>query len=189
MFVATNIDDMVMLAVFFGRAATSRADTARVIGGQYLGFVAILAASVLGAMGAGLLPKSAVPYLGLVPLLLGLWTAWKLWRDRNADDADDADPTGRPGVGVLQVAMVTFANGGDNIGVYVPAFAVAGVGAMSAYVVVFLIGVAVWCVAGRALARHRAVAPLLVRWGHIVVPVALIGIGLAILVEGGAFGL
>lgn len=44
--------------------------------GQYLGFGAILAVSVLGALGAGLLPEPVVPYLGLLPLLLGLRAAW-----------------------------------------------------------------------------------------------------------------
>lgn len=46
-------------------------DTARMqpgVVGQYLGFGAILAFAVIGAMGASLLPESVRPYLGLVPL-------------------------------------------------------------------------------------------------------------------------
>ena len=65
------------------------------------------------------------------------------------------------GPGAWQVAAVTFANGGDNLGVYVPVFTVAGVGGMVGYATVFLIGVAVWCAAGWFLAvrrfRHRLV--------------------------------
>jgi cadmium resistance protein CadD (predicted permease) len=85
--------------------------------------------------------------------------------------------------------MVTFANGGDNIGVYVPVFATAGIGAMSVYAVVFLLLVAVWIAAGRYLATRPLIARALTRWGHILLPLVLIGIGLIILVEGGAFGL
>jgi cadmium resistance protein CadD (predicted permease) len=33
------------------------------------------------------------------------------------------------------------------------------------------------------------VARALARWGHIVLPVVLVGLGVAILIEGGAFGL
>jgi cadmium resistance protein CadD (predicted permease) len=84
---------------------------------------------------------------------------------------------------------VTFANGGDNIGVYVPVFATAGIGAMSVYAVVFLVLVAVWLAAGRYFATRPIVARALSRWGHLLMPVVLIGIGLAILVEGGAFSL
>jgi cadmium resistance protein CadD (predicted permease) len=179
MFAVTNIDDLLVLAVFFARAAP-----VRVVIGQYLGFGAILVVSVLGALGAGLLPEQAIPYLGLLPLALGLRAAWQLLRH-----SSDEDPEADRGMGALQVAAVTFANGGDNIGVYVPVFAVAGLGGMIGYVVVFLIGVAVWCAAGWYLASRPPVARALSRWGHIVLPVVLVAIGLVILVNGHAFGL
>lgn len=181
---ATNVDDMVVLAVFFSRAAADRAGVVRVVVGQYVGFIAILALSLLGALGARLLPQAAIPYLGLLPLLLGIRAAWRLWRPRDEVHADDH---GR--VRVVDVAAVTFANGGDNIGVYVPVFAVAGISGMLGYVGVFLMGVAIWCFAGWYVASRPTVARLLSRWGHIVLPVVLVAIGLVILIEGGAFGL
>ncbi|WP_435889259.1 hypothetical protein [Streptosporangium canum] len=60
---------------------------------------------------------------------------------------------------------------------------------MSVYVIVFLILVAVWIAAGRFFATRPLIAKALSRWGHILLPVVLIGIGLLILIEGGAFGL
>ncbi|MEV4898110.1 cadmium resistance transporter [Nonomuraea sp. NPDC055795] len=81
------------------------------------------------------------------------------------------------------MAAVTFADGGDNLGVYVPVLATAGPGGMSVYVVVFLVPVAVWRLAGRFFATRPLIARTLSRWGHIL----LIGIGLLILVGGGAF--
>ncbi|GAB3398409.1 hypothetical protein GCM10027360_94470 [Amycolatopsis echigonensis] len=90
---------------------------------------------------------------------------------------------------MLAVAAVTFANGGDNIGVYIPVFAVAGSGGLAVYAVVFLVLVAVWCAAGRFFATRPVVARALSRWGHVVLPVVLIAIGLLILIGGGAFGL
>ncbi len=48
---------------------------------------------------------------------------------------------------------------------------------------------AVWIAAGRYFATRPVIARALSRWGHILLPVVLIGIGLLILVEGGAFGL
>ncbi len=95
MFVATNIDDLVVLGVFFGRARGNRAATARVVIGQYVGFIAILAISVLAALGAQLLPDTAVAYFGLLPLLLGIKAAWDVWRHRDDDD-DDWDADARP---------------------------------------------------------------------------------------------
>src|SRR4051812_11131098 len=138
LFAVTNIDDIVILAVFFGRTA-GRAGALRVVGGQYLGFAGILAAAVVGALGAGLLPESAIPYLGLVPLFLGLRAAWTAWRHRQDPDGDAAELVAADGPGLLTVAGVTFANGGDNIGVYVPVFAASGTGTLVVYVTVFLL--------------------------------------------------
>jgi cadmium resistance protein CadD (predicted permease) len=57
------------------------------------------------------------------------------------------------------------------------------------FAVVFLALVAIWCTAGRFVATRPVFARALSRWGHIVLPVVLIGVGLLILIEGGAFGL
>lgn len=192
MFAVTNVDDILLLALFFGQAGGDRARAGRIVAGQYLGFSAILIASVVGALGATLLPESAIPYLGLIPLLLGLRAAWAAWRDHREGRNQDlrlARPAGAEAPGITQVAGVTLANGGDNIAVYVPVFAVAGPGGMAVYVTAFLIGVAVWCAAGWYFATRPVIARALSRWGHILMPVVLIGIGALILIHGGAFGL
>jgi cadmium resistance protein CadD (predicted permease) len=92
MFAATNIDDLLVLALFFGQAAGKRGSALRITLGQYLGFSAILLASVVGALGAALLPGSFIPYLGLLPLLLGVRSAWEVWRERG-DRSDEHEPT------------------------------------------------------------------------------------------------
>lgn len=188
MFVATNVDDLVVLTVFFGRARGDFSAVVRVVIGQYLGFVGILVVSVLSALGAQLLPGRAVAYLGLLPLLLGVRAAWTAWRRPDVDD-DEGEADGRPGLGVATVAAVTFANGGDNFGVYVPVFAVAGPSRMTVYVIVFLVGVGLWCMLSQRIATRPAVAEVLERWEDVLLPLVLIGIGVVILTGGGAFGL
>lgn len=187
LFAATNIDDILVLALFFAQGAGHPGATRTVAIGQYLGFALILGVAVAAAFGATFLPESAIPYLGLLPLALGINAAIQAWRRRNDTTEDTTTREGGPRI--LEVAAVTFANGGDNIGVYVPVFATAGIGGMSVYVVMFLILLAVWIAAGRFFATRPVVAKALSRWGHILLPVVLIGIGLLILVKGGAFGL
>ena len=72
---------------------------------------------------------------------------------------------------------------------YVPVFAVTNAAGVVVYAIVFVVGVAVWCVTARFLATRPVIALALSRWGHILMPVVLIGIGALILVKGGAFGL
>ena len=189
LFIATNIDDIIVLSLFFARGAGQRGTTARILVGQYLGFIGILGASVLVALGAGaFLPPEVIPYFGLIPLGLGLWAAWQAWRNRGADDDDEAKVEGKK-VGVWTVAGVTFANGGDNIGVYVPVFLSVGPAAVVAYCIVFLALVAALVGLGKFVATRRPIAELLERWEHTLFPIVLIGLGIFILVSGGAFGL
>ena len=189
LFIATNIDDIIVLSLFFARGAGRRGTTARILVGQYLGFAGILGASVLVTLGAGaFLPPEVIPYFGLIPLGLGLWAAWQAWRNRGADDDDEAKVEGKK-VGVWTVAGVTFANGGDNIGVYVSVFLSVGPAAVVAYCIVFLALVAALVGLGKFVATRRPIAELLERWEHILFPIVLIGLGIFILVSGGAFGL
>ena len=189
LFIATNIDDIVILSLFFGRGQGQPATTRRILAGQYLGFLGILGAAVAAAFGAQvLLPEAILPYFGLIPLGLGLWAAWQAWRNRGQDDDDEAQLEGKP-VSVWTVAAVTFANGGDNIGVYVPVFVSVSWSAVLAYCIVFLLLVAALVFLAKWISSRKPIAEALERWEHILFPAVLIGLGIVILVSGGAFGL
>lgn len=185
LFIVTNIDDVIVLSLFFARGAGRPGTARRIALGQYAGFSGILLASVVVTLGAGLfLPDEAIPYFGLIPLVLGARAAWQVWHR----DAEGDDHAAKP-ISVLTVAAVTFANGGDNIGVYVPVFLAVGTRGLVAYCVVFLVLVAVLVLTARFVTTRRPVAELLERWEHVLFPLVLIGLGLVILIEGGAFGL
>ena len=187
LFIATNIDDIIVLSLFFARGTGRPGTTAKILAGQYLGFVGILAAALVVTLGAGwALPEEAIPYFGLIPLALGLWAAWEVYRGEGDDD--DAAVSGKS-VAVATVAGVTFANGGDNIGVYVPVFLNISTPAVITFCIVFLVLVAVLVAIAKFVATRRPIAEVLERWEHILFPIVLIGLGVAILVGGGAFGL
>lgn len=187
LFAVTNVDDLLVLSLFFGRAGRQPGAASRIVAGQYAGFAALVAIAVAAAYGATFLPASALPYLGLLPLALGLRAAWQAWSDhRRGSEQPREHQQGGPKS--LQVAVVTFANGSDNIGAYVPVFAKTGITGISVYVAVFLVLVGVWCAAGRLFATRPVVARTLGRWGHILHPLVLIALGLFILIAGVASG-
>src|SRR5690349_5782456 len=114
LFAVTNVDDIVILSLFFAQGAGQRGSAGKVVAGQYLAFTAILAVAIGVTFGASFLPEEALPYLGLLPIALGLRDAWKIWRNRARDDNGEQAQTGQGGPTVLKVATTTFANGGDN---------------------------------------------------------------------------
>lgn len=196
-FVATNIDDIFLLTLFFAHVnATFR--RRHIVLGHSLGFTGLLAISGLGYVTALIVPRAWIGLLGLVPVGLGL----RKLMDRTAQ-AGTGDRTaaqfGTAGAGPLwrsvlapqtySVAAVTLANGGDNIGVYVPLFATSSPAEIAVLVVVFLLLVATWCYAGAILGKHPGISAVLARYGHFIVPVVLIGLGVFILVESGTFAL
>ena len=88
-----------------------------------------------------------------------------------------------------KVAAVTFANGGDNISVYVPLFAGNSLARLGVILGVFFLMVGVWCAIAFLLTRHATIADILSRYGKTVVPFVLIGLGLFIMYERGTFSL
>ena len=145
LFAGTNIDDLVVLAVL---NASSRADGRpaawQIWAGQYAGVAALVAISLLAAVGLQLVPESWLWTLGLIPLGLGLRKLVIAIRAHRAGQpASPAVATGLTGV-----IGITIANGGDNIAAYTPVFrTISGTGIVVA-LAVFVIGVALWCLAG-----------------------------------------
>jgi cadmium resistance protein CadD (predicted permease) len=186
-FAATNIDDILILTVLFGLAGRNQALGVReVVAGQYLGFGALVGVSAIGAFGLLLFPDEIVGLLGLIPLTLGVRGLLLLChRDENHDPDPELLPARH---GALGVAGITFANGADNIAIYVPFFASAGADGMAIIAAVFAVLVAVWCLAGRLLGTHPVTLKAIDRYGQIVVPVVLVALGAFILTEAGTLG-
>jgi cadmium resistance protein CadD (predicted permease) len=54
---------------------------------------------------------------------------------------------------------------------------------------IFLVMVALWCLIGKYLTKHPAIAKAINRHEHIITPVVLILLGIYILYESGSFAL
>lgn len=187
-FCATNLDDILILMLFFAQVNTVLRRR-HIVAGQYLGFAALVAASMTGFFSHFFLPRDWIGLLGIIPIAIGAS------RLINSDDDDDSSPEAElaeannsPITSLLSpqtygVAAVTFANGGDNIGIYVPLFANSSWQSLTVILGVFFVLVAVWCYAAYQLTRFEAIAANLTRYGNILVPFVLIGLGILILID------
>lgn len=186
LFASTNIDDIFLTMAFF---ADPGLDRRAVVAGKFLGIGGIVAVSVAAAACAVAVPRERVALLGLAPLGLGLHRLWSAWRT-SPGPADDNDgmpaSTGSLVAQICSVAGVTAANGGDNLGVYVPVFA-EEFKSIPAFAVIFAIMTGLWCVGGNLLVNHRLLATTMRRLAGRLLPWVLIVLGICIL--SGARGL
>ncbi|MFF4875638.1 cadmium resistance transporter [Micromonospora sp. NPDC000668] len=178
-FAATDIDDIVILTLFFVTARrTGRPRPWQIVAGQYLGIGTLAVASAVVAAGLLVVPDPWTGLLGLLPIALGIRALVR----RDDDEAPAVVAS------TLGVAGVTIANGADNVAVYVPVFRALGPADSAVFLLVFVLLIAVWCAVGAWLGGHRRVVRLVERAGHWLVPALFVGIGLVILVSSGVLG-
>jgi cadmium resistance transport/sequestration family protein len=186
-FASTNIDDIFILMLFFGNKSYK---TRNVVIGQYLGIGTLIAISFIGSFASLFINGKYIGLLGLLPVFLGIKSLIAYFRKKKMyAERSDQILVSQKRSSVLSVAAVTFANGGDNIGIYIPLFSTLILSGKLIMTSIFLLMVAVWCYAGWHLSRHPAIAKIIDRYGHIVTPVVLIALGLYILHESGSFTL
>jgi cadmium resistance protein CadD (predicted permease) len=181
-FMATNVDDIVLLTLLFSRLP-QRSRALPLVVGQVLGFSLLVAISLIGFSGRWLIPRGGLALLGLLPIGLGIR---RCWQEVEVDAQPRAPAAGAgPLAESLAMAGLTFANGSDNIGVYLPLFAQADPLALVVTLVTFAVGLLLWLLLAWTLTRTPAVVPLLRRCSRWLVPVVLIGLGVLTLLAAG----
>lgn len=200
-FVATNIDDIVILTIFFMQVnATFR--RRHIVFGQYLGFIALIIASLPGFFGGLIVPKAWIGILGLVPIAIGISQLVNREKEENEVQVVSGEFNSLKANNFMmsalasflspqtyKVAAVTFANGGDNIGIYVPLFANSNLSSLLVILSVFFVMIGVWCYIAYLLTRHSTTAHVLTHYGQVIAPFILISIGIYILIESGTYRL
>jgi len=196
-FAATNIDDIVVLMVFF---SSSNFQAQNIVIGQYLGIGSLIAISALGSLIALVVPSYIIGLMGLLPIAIGIKELLEIWRNNNNNNSKREEEeeiskekllTGDKGgyfhhryLSFLAVGAVTISNGGDNIGIYTPLFATYNSSSeVITLVAVFMAMTAVWCAIGYFLVRHPLLERRMRRFGRVVLPFVLIGLGVYILID------
>jgi cadmium resistance protein CadD (predicted permease) len=202
-FLGTNVDNCVVTMTMVAGAPLQRAH--RIAAGQVFGFVVLVAVSAAAAAVLFEFSTAVVGLLGLVPLALGVIGLVGLAR-AHPDAEFDVEPAAgaaprRPwrgrtrgerravGRSFTAAALVTIAAGGDNLAVYIPLFRVGGAANVGAIVAVFVVGevLVTWIVLTGG--RHPKARGVMLRLGHLAVPVLLCCIGVLVMVQAGTFSL
>lgn len=170
-FASTNVDDILILMLLFSdHQFTPR----QVVMGQFTGILLLIGLSMMGSLAAFFIP---VKLLALFPIFIGLKKLADLWtRSLNTPTVPDQISTYRAaGSKTLAVAALTFANGGDNLGIYTPLFATSTPLQITFLTLIFLLMTAIWCLVGYTLIQRSG--HQVQRAGRVALPFVLIGLG------------
>jgi cadmium resistance protein CadD (predicted permease) len=183
LFAGTNIDDVfILLALFSSRSFR----TLEIVVGTVVGMAVLLALSIAGALLAIAIAPGFVGLLGLVPLGLGIFHLVR----RGSDEDGDSRAAAHSGLlRTFAVGVVTIANGGDNLGVYIPMFVTADRVTLAIYIATMLALTGALCWFAYALVNHPRWGDPIRRYAGPITPFILVALGLYILIESRAYTL
>ncbi len=199
---ATTFDDNIYLTAFFGKVNRTF-HPKHIILGEFVGFTALVLASLPGFFGGLFLPEAWIGLLGILPIIIGITNLMNLNSDGDAiqDVSVKFSKSVKPrrykqsllatlrDPQTYRVSAVTIANGGNNIGIYVPLFASSNLPSLGVILCVCYLTVGVWCFLSYNLTRNPLMAPLMARYGRKVFPFVLIWLGFSIMMKSGTFQL
>jgi len=182
-FVATNLDNLVLLVVMLGADAQSRA---AVILGFLTSAICVLCISAIGAVIGANLDPGLIGYMGLAPLLMGVYLLYKLFRgDKPDQPSEDDSSSGAQASGLLGSFLLMFSNSGDSVAIFFPLLAESGRDALLWIVSAFLLCALLWSALAWLIADQPRIARRIEQVGEKLVPWIMIGAGLYILLDTG----
>lgn len=207
-FTSTNIDDIFVLMLFFSQTNNTMKKW-HIIIGQYLGIGALITISIIGALGISVVPHEYVGFLGMVPIYLGIKAyvdhkkestnnlnmGQNRLQDNENNKIEETNNTQTNSIiafvkniinpNIIKVFVVTFANGGDNIGIYIPLFASMSLVEIFVTTIIFVLLIALWCFIGLKLVEYPFVGRNIEKYKHILIPIIFTGLGIFILMQSG----
>ena len=184
MFIATNLDDLFVLMIFF---SNKEFKAKQIVLGQYIGVIALITISALSYFLKLVIPVNWIGLLGILPIIIGLKNLKDLKDKKEISTNYDINSGNKSFFSKFKnsksflVALVSFTNGGDNIGVYVPLFASINPLQVLVVISVFLVMIGVWCYISFNLVENSILGDKIKKYGHIILPFVLIFIGITIL--------
>ena len=188
LYIATAVDLLVILLIFFARAKT-RKEYRDIYIGQYVGSVTLIVVSLFFAFVLNYVPeKWILGLLGLIPIYLGIKVA--IYGDSDGEERAKKE-LNEKGLSKLvgTVAIVTIAScGADNIGLFVPYFVTLSVTDLLITLFVFLILIFFLVFTAQKLANIPRVGEIVEKFSRWIMAVIYIALGLFIIIENDTIG-
>ncbi|HHG7617088.1 TPA: CadD family cadmium resistance transporter [Streptococcus pneumoniae] len=185
-YISTSIDYLIILIILFAQLSQNKQKW-HIYAGQYLGTGLLVGASLVAAYVVNFVPEEwMVGLLGLIPIYLGIRFAI-VGEDAEEEEEEIIERLEQSKANQLfwTVTLLTIASGGDNLGIYIPYFASLDWSQTLVGLLVFVIGIIIFCEISRVLSSIPLIFETIEKYERIIVPLVFILLGLYIMYENG----
>lgn len=185
-YISTSIDYLIILIILFAQLSQNKQKW-HIYAGQYLGTGLLVGASLVAAYVVNFVPEEwMVGLLGLIPIYLGIRFAI-VGEDAEEEEEEIIERLEQSKANQLfwTVTLLTNASGGDNLGIYIPYFASLDWSQTLVALLVFVIGIIIFCEISRVLSSIPLIFETIEKYERIIVPLVFILLGLYIMYENG----
>ncbi|HEU6059458.1 TPA: CadD family cadmium resistance transporter [Streptococcus pneumoniae] len=185
-YISTSIDYLIILIILFAQLSQNKQKW-HIYAGQYLGTGLLVGASLVAAYVVNFVPEEwMVGLLGLIPIYLGIRFAI-VGEDAEEEEEEIIERLEQSKANQLfwTVTLLTITSGGDNLGIYIPYFASLDWSQTLVALLVFVIGIIIFCEISRVLSSIPLIFETIEKYERIIVPLVFILLGLYIMYENG----
>lgn len=185
-YISTSIDYLIILIILFAQLSQNKQKW-HIYAGQYLGTGLLVGASLVAAYVVNFVPEAwMVGLLGLIPIYLGIRFAI-VGEGEEEEEEEIIERLEQSKANQLfgTVTLLTIASGGDNLGIYIPYFASLDWSQTLVALLVFAIGIIIFCELSRVLSSIPLISETIEKYERIIVPLVFIPLGLYIMYESG----
>lgn len=186
-YISTSIDYLIVLIILFAQLSQNKQKW-HIYAGQYLGTGLLVGVSLVAAYVVNFVPKAwMVGLLGLIPIYLGIRFAIVGEGEEEEEEEEIIERLEQSKANQLfwTVTLLTIASGGDNLSIYIPYFASLDWAQTLVALLVFAIGVIIFCELSRVLSSIPLISETIEKYERIIVPSVFIPLGLYIMYESG----
>ena len=185
-YISTSIDYLIVLIILFAQLSQNKQKW-HIYAGQYLGTGLLVGVSLVAAYVVNFVPEAwMVGLLGLIPIYLGIRFAI-VGEGEEEEEEETIERLEQSKANQLfwTVTLLTIASGGDNLGIYIPYFASLDWAQTLVALLVFAIGVIIFCELSQVLSSIPLISETIEKYTRIIVPLVFIPLGLYIMYESG----
>ena len=185
-YISTSIDYLIALIILFAQLSQNKQKW-HIYAGQYLGTGLLVGVSLVAAYVVNFVPEAwMVGLLGLIPIYLGIRFAI-VGEGEEEEEEETIERLEQSKANQLfwTVTLLTIASGGDNLSIYIPYFASLDWAQTLVALLVFAIGVIIFCKLSQVLSSIPLISETIEKYERIIVPLVFIPLGLYIMYESG----